>query len=73
VLRTAGNPVELAVCVIAHQAVELFGGAQRKQLRACLAPGCSLYFLMRHPRREWCSSLCGNRARVARHYRCHHR
>ncbi|HEY0690395.1 MAG TPA: CGNR zinc finger domain-containing protein [Kribbella sp.] len=21
-----------------------------------------------HPRREWCSTTCGNRARAARHY-----
>jgi predicted RNA-binding Zn ribbon-like protein len=31
----------------------------------------SLYFVKRHPRREWCSAGCGNRARVARHYHRH--
>lgn len=37
-------------------------------LRACLAPGCVLYFVKDHPRREWCGVSCGNRARAARHY-----
>lgn len=37
-------------------------------LRACHAPGCVLYFVKDHPRREWCSTTCGNRARAARHY-----
>lgn len=72
VFRSAGTEVELAVSVIAHQAVDLFAGPQRDQLRACLAPGCYLYFLKQHPRREWCSPVCGNRARVARHYHRHH-
>jgi predicted RNA-binding Zn ribbon-like protein len=71
--RAAGPPAGLAVSVIAHQAVELFAGAQRAQLRACLAPGCNRYFLKQHPRREWCSAVCGNRVRVARHYRRHQR
>jgi predicted RNA-binding Zn ribbon-like protein len=35
---------------------------------ACHAPGCVLYFLKTHPRREWCSVTCGNRVRAARHY-----
>ena len=41
--------------------------------RATHAPGCVLYFVQDHPRREWCSTACGNRARVARHYDRHHR
>jgi predicted RNA-binding Zn ribbon-like protein len=40
-------------------------------LRACLAPGCVLYFVKDHPRRAWCSPACGNRARAARHYARH--
>jgi predicted RNA-binding Zn ribbon-like protein len=69
--RTGGTPVELAVSLIAHQAVELFSSSRRDQLRPCLAPDCPLYFLKEHPRREWCSAPCGNRARVARHYQRH--
>ncbi|WIM99043.1 ABATE domain-containing protein [Actinoplanes oblitus] len=40
-------------------------------LNACTAPGCVLYFVKDHPRREWCSAACGNRARAARHYQRH--
>jgi predicted RNA-binding Zn ribbon-like protein len=72
VFQTNGTTGDLAVAFIAHQAVDLFTGPQRRQLRACLAPGRLLYFLKHHPRREWCSPVCGNRARVARHYQRHH-
>ena len=52
---------------------ELAGEAVRflaadPELRACLAPGCVLYFVKDHPRRAWCSTACGNRERAARHY-----
>lgn len=58
-----------ALASIAAEAVELFTGADRVLLRACYAPGCVLYFVKDHPRREWCSPACGNRVRAARHYR----
>jgi len=58
---------------IAHEAIALFTGDDRAELRACHAPGCVLYFVQDHPRRAWCSTACGNRARVARHYERHHR
>lgn len=38
---------------------------------ACGGPGCVLYFTKKDPRRAYCSAGCGNRARVARHYRRH--
>ena len=61
-----------SVALLAEQAVDLFAGPPKDELRACLAPGCVLYFVRQHPRREWCSAGCGNRARVARHYQRHH-
>jgi predicted RNA-binding Zn ribbon-like protein len=67
----AGDQAVAAVSAIADEAIHLFGGDSRLQLRACLAPGCVLYFSKDHPRREWCSSACGNRARAARHYQRH--
>ncbi|MBY8879354.1 CGNR zinc finger domain-containing protein [Actinacidiphila acidipaludis] len=72
VLRSAHEPAAAALSLIAEDAVRLFAGDDRTSLRACLAPGCVLYFLRTHPRREWCSAACGNRARVARHYQRHH-
>jgi len=66
--RSASRPVTAALAGIAEGAVELFSGPDRGELRACQGPGCVLYFLKDHPRREWCSAGCGNRARAARHY-----
>jgi predicted RNA-binding Zn ribbon-like protein len=70
-VQADGPPAAAAVSAIAGQAVALFGGDGRRQLHACFAPGCVLYFVKNHPRREWCSTACGNRARAARHYRRH--
>lgn len=57
---------------IAASAIAFYGSEQAAALRACLAPGCVLYFVKDHPRRGWCSPACGNRARAARHYARHH-
>lgn len=65
--RSSGGPVDAALGVIADDAIGIFGGASRDDLRACPGPNCILYFLT-DGRREWCSKTCGNRARAARHY-----
>nr|WP_085998414.1 CGNR zinc finger domain-containing protein [Rhodococcus sp. JVH1] len=65
---TSGRSLDHALSVIASSAVDLFGGTLRCKLRACEGPGCVLFFIKDHPRREWCSHGCGNRARAARHY-----
>jgi predicted RNA-binding Zn ribbon-like protein len=70
-VAASGTPGDRLLTAIAREAIELFTGAGRVELRACRAPGCVLYFVHDHPRREWCSSACGNRARVARHYSRH--
>jgi predicted RNA-binding Zn ribbon-like protein len=67
--RATQNPaVPAALAGVAAEAVDLFSGTDADKLRACQAPGCVLYFVKTHPRREWCSIACGNRARAARHY-----
>ena len=76
-----GNPRETrvsdadagSVCVaeLARSTVALLAAESDGSLLACQAPGCVLYFVRRHPRREWCSTACGNRARQARHQRRH--
>ncbi|GAA4602288.1 CGNR zinc finger domain-containing protein [Actinoallomurus liliacearum] len=66
-----GRAADATVSAIAEEAIDLFCGDDRLRLRACPAPGCVLYFRKDHPRREWCSAACGNRARAARHYRRH--
>jgi predicted RNA-binding Zn ribbon-like protein len=60
-----------AVAAIAEDAIALLGSARVAQVRRCAAPGCVQFFLAEDPRRRWCSPSCGNRARVARHYRRH--
>jgi predicted RNA-binding Zn ribbon-like protein len=60
-----------ALATVATEAIALLT-APDPALNACHAPGCVLYFIKDHPRREWCSTACGNRARAARHYRRHH-
>lgn len=68
---SAADPVSQCLAALAVQGIELLTGPGREDLRACYGPGCVLYFAKDHPRREWCSSGCGNRARAARHYARH--
>ena len=68
--RSAVDPLRAAISGFAVDAVPLLAGDHdRGALRACLAPACVLYFVQDHTLREWCSPACGNRARVARHYK----
>jgi predicted RNA-binding Zn ribbon-like protein len=61
-------PIGAALAEIARSSIALLGGEGTMKACACYAPGCVLYFVKSHPRREWCSVTCGNRARAARHY-----
>jgi predicted RNA-binding Zn ribbon-like protein len=62
------RPADVALAAIAADAIGVLATDRREKLRACEAPGCILLFVKDHPRREWCSDACGNRARQARHY-----
>ena len=59
-----------ALAAIARETIELMADATRLEtLKRCANPNCSMLFLAEHKRRQWCvGSVCGNRARVARHY-----
>jgi predicted RNA-binding Zn ribbon-like protein len=63
-----GNP---RLAFIAVQAAEFLSDpSQVSRLRRCANPACSMIFVAVNPRRSWCApGVCGNRARVARHYR----
>jgi predicted RNA-binding Zn ribbon-like protein len=63
------SPVSVALAELAHDSIDVLTGPEATKMRACQAPRCLLYFVRSHPRREWCSETCGNRARAARHYR----
>jgi predicted RNA-binding Zn ribbon-like protein len=63
------SPMRVALAELAMGSIDVLTGPSATKLRACHAPGCVRYFVRSHPRREWCSETCGNRARAARHYR----
>ncbi|WP_275003481.1 CGNR zinc finger domain-containing protein [Promicromonospora iranensis] len=63
-----GSAVTAGLARVAGESIALLGSSGAARLRACYAPGCVLYFVKAHPRREWCSVACGNRVRAARHY-----
>ncbi len=59
---------DFALSEVARETVALLTGEEQHLLRACNGPGCTLFFMRDHPRRNWCGDACGNRARAARHY-----
>ena len=63
-----------SLAAVACDAIALVTDAQgRHALRRCANPACSMLFLATNPRRVWCTAnICGNRARVARHYQRTH-
>jgi predicted RNA-binding Zn ribbon-like protein len=69
--HTRAEGADTALAAIARDAMAILCGSLRTQIRACQGPGCVLFFVKDHPRRQWCSAGCGNRARAARHYRRH--
>ncbi|MCK2217824.1 ABATE domain-containing protein [Actinomadura sp. ATCC 31491] len=71
VTAAPAEPAVRLLGALATAAVEFLAGPERELLRTCQAPRCVLYYVKEHPRQEWCSTSCGNRARAARHYREH--
>jgi predicted RNA-binding Zn ribbon-like protein len=71
-LDSVTTTVRHALADLARDGALLFAEPEHP-VRACRAPGCVLYFVQQHARREWCSPECGNRARAARHYDRHRR
>lgn len=69
--RVAAHPVnqilDHALAVLAGDAADLLTGADADRLTACPSAPCNRY-LLRHGRRHWCSTRCGDRARAARAY-----
>lgn len=69
--RAAAHPttriLEHALATLAADAAELLTGPDADRLTACGSPPCIRY-LLRHGRRQWCSTRCGDRARASRAY-----
>ena len=66
-LEYGGNP---GLAMIAAELIAfLTDPAKVATLRRCASRQCSMLFQAENKRRVWCTAnLCGNRARVARHY-----
>ncbi|MCC3765076.1 ABATE domain-containing protein [Glycomyces sp. TRM65418] len=65
-----GTAAERLAADLAQAAVDVLISPDVAKLKRCGADDCVLIFLAAHPRRQWCSAeRCGNRVRVARHYR----
>ncbi|WAZ22991.1 ABATE domain-containing protein [Streptomyces cinnabarinus] len=69
--RAAAHPTDQildhALAALAADAADLLTGPDADRLTACGSPPCNRY-LLRHGRRHWCSTRCGDRARAARAY-----
>lgn len=59
--------VDHALATLAADAADLLTGNDADRLTACGSAPCNRY-LLRHGRRHWCSTRCGDRARAARAY-----
>lgn len=68
-LPTPGPHLDDALTALAAEASALLTTPGADRLRACHGPRCVLFFVQDHPRREWCTPACGDRARAARYYR----
>jgi predicted RNA-binding Zn ribbon-like protein len=67
----AATGAALARALLAADAIDLVTGPDHRALRACGAPGCVRLLLRDHPRRQWCSTRCGDRVRASRYYYRH--
>jgi predicted RNA-binding Zn ribbon-like protein len=69
----AKTPGDLAIAAAARSAIAILTEpAEHQRLRRCTNPNCSMLFINGDSRRRWCTpNICGNRARVARHYQRH--
>lgn len=69
--RAAPHPtsqvVDHALATLAADVADLVTGPDAERLTACGSSPCNRY-LLRHGRRHWCSTRCGDRARAARAY-----
>jgi len=68
----AALSVSALLASLAHEGALLLASPQVEQLRHCGNPDCVLIFVdtSRSHRRRWCCmDTCGNRAKVAKHYR----
>ncbi len=70
--RRTGKSAQQLAAILAEATIALLADGRSLTIRECDGDDCELLFLPAGSRRRWCSpAICGNRARVARHYRRH--
>lgn len=63
-------PDELWMATVLRATANLLESPLANKLRKCQAPACNHFLVSRRRGQRWCSPTgCGNRVRVARHYR----
>lgn len=65
-----GRQVRGALSLIAHDAVTVLGGPERRQVKTCSNPDCAGLYVdtSQAQNRRWCSmNVCGNRAKKAKY------
>ncbi len=65
----SGSPADVVHRTLADATLDLVGGSDRARVRRCAAPDCTMLFVKRHHRRDFCHSSCSQRSRQARYYR----
>jgi len=66
--RHDAEGIDTVIAELAFEGAQLLSDPHH-ELLPCHGPGCVLYYIRNKTRRAWCGPVCGNRARVARHYR----
>jgi predicted RNA-binding Zn ribbon-like protein len=69
--RRSGEYTARLVAELALAATDLLTSPAVTNVRQCERADCRMLFVPAHPHRRWCSTTCGNRARVARYYERH--
>jgi predicted RNA-binding Zn ribbon-like protein len=72
VRRSSADPTAALVARYARDTLRWIS-PEGGPLRRCPAPSCGMFYPPSRPQQRWCSTACGSRARVARHYRARRR
>ncbi len=65
--QTSAREIDALLALYARSVIDLLAN-EANRVRRCPAPSCGMFYVSTRPQRRWCSTPCGTRARVARHY-----
>lgn len=66
--QSSAKGIDVLLASYARSAIDLLAN-DASRLRRCPAPSCGMFYVSTRPQQRWCSTQCGTRARVARHYK----